>query len=109
VDGDLLYAVGQYGEAVCLETATGKERWRKEYVKYFGGQLPEWGYTGMPLVDGQQVILTPGGPRGNLVALNKTTGKLVWQSRSRAGGNRQSPGTSSELGEPVLEADAGYL
>src|SRR5687767_8045090 len=29
VDGDRLYAIGTDGDLVCLETATGKERWRK--------------------------------------------------------------------------------
>ena len=33
--------------------------------------MPEWGYCGMPLVDGKQVILVPGGKQGDLVALDK--------------------------------------
>jgi outer membrane protein assembly factor BamB len=80
VDGDRVYAVGQYGEVACLDAASGKEIWRKDYVKDFGGELPEWGYCGMPLVDGKQVILMPGGKRGDLVALDKKTGELIWQS-----------------------------
>ncbi|HPM84657.1 MAG TPA: PQQ-like beta-propeller repeat protein [Candidatus Anammoximicrobium sp.] len=98
VDGDLLYAVGQYGEVVCLETATGKEVWRKDYIQDFGGQLPEWGYTGMPLVDGDQVILAPGGSRGNLVALNKRTGELVWQSKEFTDAIHYSSPIVAEIG-----------
>jgi outer membrane protein assembly factor BamB len=81
VDGNLVFAVGQYGEAVCLDAASGKEIWRKDYRKDFGGKLPEWGYCGMPLVDGKQVILMPGGKQGDLVAVDKKTGKLIWQSK----------------------------
>ncbi|MGO8751494.1 MAG: PQQ-binding-like beta-propeller repeat protein [Thermoguttaceae bacterium] len=81
VDGDLVFAVGQYGEVCCANSATGKEIWRKDYAKDFGGQLPEWGYSGMPLVDGDRVILAPGGKRGDLVALKKDTGELIWQSK----------------------------
>ena len=32
VDGALLYTIGTEGDLVCLETATGKERWRKSLV-----------------------------------------------------------------------------
>lgn len=80
VDGGLVLAVGQYGEVLCADAATGREIWRKDYLKDFGGELPEWGYAGMPLVDGERVILVPGGSRGALVALDKTTGERVWQS-----------------------------
>jgi outer membrane protein assembly factor BamB len=80
VDGDLLYALGQYGELACLETATGKERWRKNLTTDFGGSLPEWGFSESPLVDGEKVVVTPGGPKGALVALDKKTGAPIWQS-----------------------------
>ena len=43
--------------------------------------MPEWGFCGMPLVDGDKVILVPGGKQGDLVALNKKTGKLIWRSK----------------------------
>src|SRR5262249_32673828 len=35
VDGDRVYALGQFGDFVCLETATGKELWRKNFPKDF--------------------------------------------------------------------------
>ena len=98
MDGDLVFAVGQYGEVVCVDAATGKEVWRKDYTKDFGGQLPEWGYTGMPLVDGDQVILVPGGKQGALVALNKNTGKLIWQSKELTDSIHYSSPIIAEIG-----------
>jgi outer membrane protein assembly factor BamB len=82
VDGDSLYAVGQWGDFVCLESATGKERWRKDYGKDFSAQRPEWGFAESPLVDGGHVMITPGGSQGAVVALDKKTGALVWRSKS---------------------------
>src|SRR5439155_31838 len=38
VDGDLVYAVGQFGDLVCLDAATGKEKWRKNYTNDFYGK-----------------------------------------------------------------------
>jgi outer membrane protein assembly factor BamB len=81
VDGDLLFAVAQYGEVACLNAADGKARWRKHYIGDFGAELPEWGFSGMPLVDGERVILPTGGKAGTVVALNKNTGELVWRSK----------------------------
>src|SRR5204862_3675808 len=82
VDGNLLFALGQYGDLVCLEAATGKEVWRKSLTKDLGGQMMSgWGYSESPLVDGDKVICTPGGSKGTLVALNKQTGEVIWQSK----------------------------
>jgi outer membrane protein assembly factor BamB len=80
IDGDRLYALGQYGEFVCLQSKDGKEVWRKHLVNDFGGKLPEWGYSESALVDGDKVMITPGGSKGSVVALNKMTGATVWQS-----------------------------
>jgi outer membrane protein assembly factor BamB len=82
VDGKLLYALGGYGDLVCLETTGGKEVWRKNLRKDLGGQMMTvWGYSESPLVDGDKVICTPGGPKGTLAALDKKTGKVIWRSK----------------------------
>lgn len=80
IDGDLLFAVDQWGELVCLESATGKEKWRKNYTSDFSGKRPEWGYSESALVDGEKLLVTPGGTNGTVVALNKKTGAVLWQS-----------------------------
>lgn len=81
VDGDMLYVMGQYGELACLRTSDGAKVWEKHMVKDFGGELPEWGYSESVLVDGDQVVCTPGGSKGAVVALDKRTGKLLWQTK----------------------------
>jgi outer membrane protein assembly factor BamB len=98
VDGELVFGVGQYGEVVCVDAASGKQQWRKNYAKDFGGQLPEWGYCGMPLVDGAKVILAPGGRRGDLVALDKKTGELIWQSKGLTDSIHYSSPIVAEIG-----------
>ena len=80
VDGKLIYALGSDGDLACLEAKTGKIRWQKSLRKDFGGQPGEWAYAESPLVDGDTVIVTPGGTDATLVALNKKTGALVWKS-----------------------------
>jgi outer membrane protein assembly factor BamB len=81
VDGALLYAIGTEGDVVCLETATGKERWRKSLVSDFGGQImSDWKFSESALVDGDRVVVTPGGKDSAMVALDKRTGATVWKA-----------------------------
>ncbi len=39
-----------------------------------------WSYRESPLVDGDKVICTPGAPDAMLVALNKTSGEVIWKT-----------------------------
>jgi outer membrane protein assembly factor BamB len=80
VDGDFVYALGSDGDIVCLEAKSGKIRWQKNIRKEFGGQPGEWAYAESPLVDGDVVVVTPGGEQATMVALNKKTGALIWKS-----------------------------
>lgn len=80
VDGDFIYAFGSDGDIACLETKTGKIRWQKNVRKEFGGQPGEWAYSESPLVDGDAVVVTPGGAQATIVALNKKTGAVIWKS-----------------------------
>lgn len=80
VDGKFIYALGSDGDIACLETGTGKIRWQKNIRKEFGGQPGEWAYAESPLVDGDVVVVTPGGAEATIVALNKKTGALIWKS-----------------------------
>ena len=80
VDGEFVYALGSDGDLACLEAKSGKIRWSKNIRKEFGGQPGEWAYAESPLVDGNAVVVTPGGAGATLVALDKKTGALIWKS-----------------------------
>jgi outer membrane protein assembly factor BamB len=79
VDGKVLFALGSDGDLVCLEIANGKEVWRKHLRSDFGGKYGEWAYSESPLVDGDKLIVTPGGTNATLLALNKKTGEPIWK------------------------------
>lgn len=80
VDGDRLYVVSSPGKVVCLRTADGKEVWSHDFVSEYGGRAPTWGFSESPLVDGDRVLCTPGGPQAMIVALDKKTGKEIWRT-----------------------------
>lgn len=98
VEGGSLFTVDQWGEMVCLDAATGRELWRKDFAKDFGGSRPEWGYSESPLVDGDKVMVTPGGAKGAIVALDKKTGALLWQTKDFTDAAHYSSLITAEIG-----------
>jgi outer membrane protein assembly factor BamB len=79
VDVDRLYVIGGAGNLVCLNVKDGSIVWQKNFVTDFGGTAPNWAYRESPLIDGDTVICTPGGPDATLAALDKLTGKTIWK------------------------------
>lgn len=80
-DGDLVFVLSPQGELACLRVADGSIVWHKNLETEFGGvMMSRWGYSESPLVDGPNVICTPGGTKGSVLALNKKTGAFIWQS-----------------------------
>ena len=70
------------GTLVSLDAQTGGVLWKMNVVEKFGGRVPQWGISESPLVDGSNLIVTPGGPGAAIVALDKKTGNLAWKSQS---------------------------
>jgi len=79
VDGKLLYALGSDGDLACIETGDGKVRWSKNLRSDFGGVPGKWAYSESPLVDGNKLLVTPGGADATIVALDKQTGETIWK------------------------------
>ena len=85
-DGDRLYALAADGTLVCLDAASGQRIWGVNLIDKFGGRVPTWGISESPLIDGDRVIVTPGGPGASVVALDKLKGDLLWKSQSDPAG-----------------------
>ncbi len=89
VDGGCVYALGGLGALICAEAASGKLIW-KATMADLGGKVPNWGYAESPLVDGGAVLCLPGGDQGAVVAFDKMTGKVIWQSKELTDGAQYS-------------------
>jgi outer membrane protein assembly factor BamB len=86
VDGTRVYAFGASGDLTALEAASGKVAWTVNVIRDFGGQNITWGLSESPLIVGDRIIVSPGGPGSSVVALNKADGKLIWKTETdRAG------------------------
>jgi outer membrane protein assembly factor BamB len=73
-------AMGPKCHVVCVDAQSGELRWGIDLVREFGATVPPW-YAGQnPLIDGDKVILAPGGTNALLVAVALETGKALWQT-----------------------------
>ncbi len=102
-DGDSLYVGGMRDVLVCLEAATGKERWRVDFVEKTKSELPAFGFVSSPLVVGDFVYVQAG---GGFAKLKKQTGEIVWLTLKDGGGMNgsafSSPVFADLLGKPQL-------
>lgn len=81
VENDRLYALAESGDLGCFKISDGSVVWRRNILKDFGGRNLKWLISESPLIDGDRVIVTPGGQGASIVALDKTTGKTVWTTK----------------------------
>lgn len=101
VDGNRVYTVSHQGDLFCLDATTGKKIWYKHYQQDFKGRRPQWGFAGSPLVEGKLLILDVGAKGASTVALDKTTGQVVWKSGDDDAGYA-SPISANIGGQPTI-------
>lgn len=98
IDGDRLYVVASSGAIACLRADDGRILWSKDFRQEWSGKMMSgWGFSECPLVDGDLVLCTPGGPDATIVALDKLSGDEVWRCAVPKfdGGRKQGAGYSS--------------
>lgn len=83
--GGRLYHQNAHGRLVCLEAASGRELWSINVLERFRGENITWGLSECVLVDERAVYVTAGGRDALVVALDKRSGDVLWQSESLAG------------------------
>ena len=94
VDGDRVYVLGAAGVLHALNVETGAVLWRKDYVEDYDTEMPPWGISGAPLVDGDRLIALVGGqPDAKVVAFDKMTGSEIWRALS----SNSEPGYSQPI------------
>jgi len=80
LDGDRVYVLTENGELWCMRE-DGTEVWHRNILREFSGRNIGWLLSESPLVDGDRVVVTPGGRQAGIVALDKMTGKTIWTSK----------------------------
>jgi outer membrane protein assembly factor BamB len=80
VDRGLAYALGAKGHLHCFNAASGTVKWSHDLYKEYDIDLPIWGISAAPLIDGELVIAQIGGKNACLVAFDRLAGKERWHA-----------------------------
>jgi outer membrane protein assembly factor BamB len=75
-----IFAVSSRSELFALNKATGKRLWAHDFVAEYRAPLTGRGYSGSPILYGNSVITTMGGPDQGVAAFDQATGNLLWKS-----------------------------
>ena len=93
INDNRLYHENADGDIVCLEPDTGNKIWSLNILERFNGRNITWALAESLLIDGDNVICTPGGQNVGIAALDKKTGRTVWTCE----GINDKPGYSSPI------------
>ena len=77
----LAFSLGAMGHLRCYDAATGALQWKKDPGTDYDIEMPIWGLTAAPLVEGDIVIVQMGAkPDACLVGFDKKTGEERWRA-----------------------------
>ncbi len=93
-DGAIVVAIAPTGEIVCARNADGRIVWKKRMTE-FGASQPGFGFVESPFIDGNFVLISPG---GSVVALSKLSGQQVWKSKKLKGETDYTSLSVAEMG-----------
>lgn len=83
IDGDKIYTFGGAGMLVCRDLKSGKDLWNIDIIKATGAKLLEWGQSSSPCVVGDLVVVQGGDGGAVAAAVDKNTGRGVWESQAK--------------------------
>lgn len=107
VDGDQVFALSDVGVLASL-SKQGEIQWSIDLVADHGGEIPKWGYSESALVDGDRVVVTPGGSNF-MIAVDRKTGDRVWSSQDASPGAQYVSIMKGQIGSLEFYVTASKL
>jgi outer membrane protein assembly factor BamB len=102
------YALGMMGHLHCLDAETGKVIWAKDLAAEYRIQMPIWGLSSSPLVEGGVLVVQVSAPEDKacFVGFDRETGAEKWRAFADRG-SYVSPIMIEQAGRRVLVAWTG--
>jgi len=82
VEGNYIYLISGRGEVVCVNEKKKEIEWSVNAFDKFEGEHWYWEIAEQPLIADDKIVFTPGGHKTSMIALDKLTGKTVWQTKT---------------------------
>ena len=80
IDDGFLCDVSPLGEITCFDAPTGNKTWGRNPLKEYEAPTEPWLLGNSVIIEGDNVVYPLGGPKHIAVALDKKTGKTVWEA-----------------------------
>ena len=64
----------------CLDLKDGSRVWEHDMVKEFNGRNIKWFNATSPVIDGDSIFVSGGGPGESFLCFEKNSGKLLWKT-----------------------------
>ena len=74
----VVYHLNSTGRLAAFQAPTGKEVWAVDLKAEYAAEFGQWAMAENVILDGNAVLVAPGGRKGRIVALDKATGKCLW-------------------------------
>ncbi|MBX3731190.1 MAG: PQQ-like beta-propeller repeat protein [Verrucomicrobiae bacterium] len=97
-----VFSLGATGRLNALDLATGRLLWTRSLTADAACSVPEWGFSGSPLVHEGLVVVSAGGREGaSMIAYRADSGELAWKAGD-SGAGYASPFLATLSGTPQI-------
>ncbi len=108
IDADRVFVYSAQGVLYCLRLADGRLLWKKDLAEEYKVPQDFFGTATSPLLWNDRLIINVGAPKGPcVIALDKKTGKVLWQAGDRWGPSYATPVPAVVHGRPTVFVFAG--
>ena len=102
IDHGQIYSYGPGGDLVCRKLEDGSQIWHINVIDELKEKLLAWAEASSPLVTEKFVYVQGGDGGPTAVAVDRQTGKIVWESEANAYAGYAAPILVDVKGTPVL-------
>jgi len=79
ISDGVVYGLGPKGQLFAVRVSDGEKVWSKSLQQDFGAEVPHFGFTTTPLVEGDLLVVQTGGAEGRAISgIDKKTGEMRW-------------------------------
>jgi len=107
----VVYHLNAHGRIAALEARSGRELWALDILQRFEARNLRWALAECLLVDGPRLLVTPGGSKALMAALDKATGETVWAAEPGGPPTYTSPILFRQSGRRIIahcSAESGF-
>lgn len=97
-----IYHQNAHGRVACFDAASGRELWALSLLERFRGENIRWGLSECVAVDERAVYATAGGREALMVALDKRSGEILWQSEPLLDAEADGAADNAGYASPIL-------